>query len=277
MKSLLRLILVAGLLAFSACKPTTLVQPPPQKQEVVQPAVSVEPDSFEAEPTPITVTVPEPPLASPSPSAAPAAIIADPPAVPLTPAGRSLIYEFEVGGRSGYNPHPEAPDARVSGVTWGIGYDAHQNSKAIILQDWLRLGEPVAKRLVATQPYYGASAQAHLKEVRDIIVSWQHASDVFDKIDVTREFASARRLWPGFDRLRPNAQAALISQGFNRGWSTAGANRREMAEMKALVPKRDYEGMAAAERASIRVWKGTSIYNGMVRRRYAEAKLLETP
>lgn len=103
------------------------------------------------------------------------------------------------------------------------------------------------------------------------------AYEVFTKVDVAREFEAGRKLWPGFMELRPNAQAALISQGFNRGWSISGPNRREMAEQKSLVPHKDYEGMAALEEASIRVWKGTDIYNGMKRRRLAEAKLLRTP
>lgn len=262
MKSLLRLFLVAGLLVTAACqKPSILIHPPPPKPEVVGSTIHIEP---EAATTPIIVVSPH--------------LVSDPSPMILTPAGRALIYDFEVGGRNGYNPHPEAPDARISGITEGIGYDNHTNSAAIILQDWAKwLGPKNAKRLADTHPYYGSSAQSHLHEVKDILVSWQAASDIFDRVDVAREFASARRLWKGFDLLRPNAQAALISQGFNRGWSTAGANRREMAVMKELVPKRDYDGIAAQMRASIRVWKGTSIYSGMARRRYAEAKLLETP
>lgn len=196
----------------------------------------------------------------------------------LSSAGRTLIYEFEVGGQSGYDPRPEAPDARLSGVTWGIGYDGHQNAPKIILQDWKALGEHNASRLAATHPFVGVSAQQHLREVRDILIGWQIASDVFDRIDVGREFASARRAYgTAFDALRPNAQATLISIGFNRGTSFVGANRSEMREVRRLVPFRDYKAMADQIRASERVWRGTSIYSGMKRRRFAEAKLMETP
>lgn len=214
----------------------------------------------------------------PAPTVVPEPIIQTPPApARLTRAGRELIYEFEVGGRSGYDPRPEAPDARLSGVTWGIGYDGHYNSPGAIVVDWRPLGAVKTARLAAVHPYYGPSAQAHLHEVRDILVIWDLAVDVFDRIDVGREFDAGHRLWPGFDDLRPNAQAALISNGFNRGWSVVGAARAEMREMKRLVPLKDYAGIATQLRKSERVWRGTSVYNGLRRRRFAEATLCETP
>lgn len=191
----------------------------------------------------------------------------------LTKASYSLIIEFEVGGVSSYSPHPEAPDARFSGITWGVGYDAHQNSKARILGDWAAL--PTAPRLAATQPYYGRSAQAHLSDVSDILVKWALANDVFLNVDVAREFASCRRAYTGFDSLRPNAQGALISLGFNRGYSTAGPTRVEMRQLVKLVPHQDYAGMAKALRDMKQVWRGTSIEHGMARRREAEAQLIE--
>lgn len=243
-------VILAAFLTLSGCKqPAT---EPPQRASPAVPAAE-------------SVMNPAPPM------------IRTPQAPALTAAGRTLIYEFEVGGKSGYNPRPEAPDARASGVTWGIGYDAHQNGPGVIVQDWQALGPRSAQRLAATHPFVGRSAQAHLSEVRDILVAWQTASDVFDRIDVGREFDAAHRLWPGFDDLRPNAQAALISNGFNRGWSVVGAARAEMREMKRMTPLKDYAGIATQLRRSERVWRGTEIYNGLRRRRYAEAALCETP
>lgn len=251
-------LIFAGLWTLSGCN-QTLVEPPQEAGPAATPAVSV-----------------QSPIPRPSPAPTIGALVEPPPPPGLTAVGRELIYEFEVGGRSGYDSHPEAPDARFSGITWGIGYDGHFNSPIAVLSDWAPLGRN-AGRLAAMHPYSGASAQQHLHEVRDILVVWQLATDVFDRIDVAREFASAKRNWPGFEELRPNAQAALISNGFNRGWSTAGANRAEMREMKRLVPLKDYTGIAAQLRKSERVWRGTSVYSGLRRRRYAEAALCETP
>lgn len=274
--SLIRAASFAGLLALSACG----IPDPPQNQTVSPTPIVV------ATPTPSPAPRPliEPPSDSATPPGASSAsvpvVLIEPPApARLTPAGRTLIYEFEVGGQSGYDPRPEAPDARLSGVTWGIGYDGHQNAPKVIVADWSALGEANASRLAATHPYVGASAQAHLREVRDILVGWRTASDVFDRIDVGREFASARRAYGSkdFDALRPNAQAVLISIGFNRGYSFTGENRREMREVRRLVPGKDYGAMAGQIRASERVWRGTSIYGGMKRRRFAEANLMEKP
>lgn len=226
-------------------------------------------------------TSPVPPLATPTPAPlvaeAEKPLIAAPKVLPiLSVAGYNLIIEFEVGGRSGYDPHPEAPDWSFSGITWGLGYDAHQTKAAVILDDWVALG-PDARRLAAMQPYYGRTAKEHLHEVHDILISWANANDVFLRLDVGREFRSCRKVYPGFDELRPNAQAALISLNFNRGGSMIGDSRREMRAIRDLVSKRDYAGMATQFRKMIRVWIGREIERGMTRRRYAEAKLMETP
>ncbi len=201
------------------------------------------------------------------------------PEVPaLSPAGENLVIEFEVGGRSGYNPRPEAPDCRYSGITTGIGYDWSTNSPSASYSDWREsIGDTNAKRLAATYPYTGCKAKDHLSEVRDIITGWQSAIGVFDKIDVAREWSRAKRAMPGFEDLRPNAQAALISLGFNRGWSTTGDSRREVRAIRDAVPSKNYDAIASNLRHMTRVWAGTSIYKGMYRRRYAEAELVLTP
>lgn len=221
-----------------------------------------------------------PPQPGVPPTAVPEAqrpLVATPKALPLlSTAGYKLIIEFEVGGRSGYDPHPEAPDARLSGITWGIGYDGHMNTPPVILEDWAPLGR-AAQRLADTHPYYGPTAKSHLHEVHDILIEWARANDVFLRLDVGREFRNARKAFPGFDNLRPNAQAALVSLTFNRGSSMVGDNRREMRAIRDLVPKRDYSGMASQFRQMIRVWRGTSIEHGMTRRRLAEAYLMDTP
>jgi GH24 family phage-related lysozyme (muramidase) len=232
-----------------------------------QPAPAVSRPSPTPQPTPIVVTEAAKPL------------ISLPPATRLTPAGDALIIEFEVGGRQGYRPRPEAPDARASGITEGIGYDNHQYSPVVIVSDWAVLGPSRANRLAATHPYFGRTAQAHLHEVADILIPFVTAYETFTNVDVSREFAAARRAYgrEPFDALRPNCQAALISVGFNRGYSFAGPNRSEMRVILSLVPRRDYDGMASQLEHSSRVWRGTEIEHGMTRRRYAEAKLIRTP
>lgn len=229
--------------------------------------------------------LPKPPSGgfTPTPTPAAAAILETekpaivlPPPPLLSPAGHALILEFETGGRSGYDPNPEWPGG-ASGVTVGIGYDCGYYSSKVILADWQALDRAPRIRLSYVSGFTGQKARAKREEVRDIFVKWELATDVFDHVDVAREFSSAKRAMPGFEDLRANAQAGIMSLGFNRGWQMSGANRVEMRAIRDLVPSRDYGGMAVQFRKMIRVWTGTSIENGMTRRRYAEANLVETP
>lgn len=198
----------------------------------------------------------------------------------LSGKGLALIYEFEVGGKRQYerNPHPELPDLRFSGVTAGIGYDLHQYSKRVIIHDWSEvLDDTSTERLAETQPFYGKTAVEPLKKVKDITISWGGATHVFLANDAAREFAAAKRAFPKFEELTQNCQAALIANGFARGWNTAGPSRTELRDIKSLIPKKDYSGIAGKLRAQERVWRGTSVYNGLRARVNAEAKLAETP
>lgn len=198
--------------------------------------------------------------------------IALPSAPVLTDAGFKLITEFE-----GWAARPELPDLRYSGVSWGYGYDAHQNAKAVILEDWALLPDPQPQRLAATQPFYGRSAIQANKDVHDIIIPHSVGDEVFIRVDMARVDDQCRRAFPGFEDLRPNAQSAIRSLVFNRGPGLSGANRSEMREIRDLVPSRDYEAIALQFRKMVRVWAGTEIETGMRRRRYAESNLVLTP
>lgn len=202
-----------------------------------------------------------------------------PPQVPaLSPAGENLIIQFEVGGRSGYNPRPEAPDCRYSGITTALGFDWAMNSPKTAIADWKDIiGDRDARRLAAEHAYTGCTAKKHLHEVIDILTPWEGAIGVFDKIDVARTWAQTARAFPGFEKLRQNAQAALISLVFNRGASMTGDNRREMRAIRAAVPTNNYPEIATQLRLMTRIWRGTDIYNGMLRRRNAEADLVLKP
>jgi len=205
-------------------------------------------------------------------------LIALPPAPLLSVAGYKLILDYEVGGGAPYYnkllSRPTWP-GEESGVTVGVGYDCGYNSRAVILGDWSEVRQ--AARLAAASGVTGPPAKARAAELRDILIAWGLAEEVFNRVTVTRFYQLAQRTYPGFDGLRPNAQAALVSLTFNRGSSMTGDRRAEMREIRDCVPRRDYAGMARANRASIRVWRGTSIETGMARRREAEARLMETP
>lgn len=262
MSSCVKLVVVIAVLALAACE-----QPPPP-----EPVYQSPPPKGQLPPSPTTTATATAKPATPKPDKAPLFTRPDPPM--LGKLGYDLIIEFEVGGRSGYKNRPEWPGG-ASGVTVGIGYDLGYFSPTVIKQDWYNL--PERDRLAGVSGITGRRAQSRLEQVHDIIVVWGTAIEVFEDVDITRTFGQCQRAFPGFDELRPNAQAALVSLVFNRGNSLNGPNRSEMRAIRYDVPRKDYEDMAAQERKMIRVWSGMSIEKGMVRRRYAEAKLIETP
>jgi hypothetical protein len=195
----------------------------------------------------------------------------------LTSEGRALLYEFEVGGGQDYYDRylarPTWPGF-ASGVTVGVGYDCGYNSTEVIRQDWRRFAE--RERLAATAGITGSVAKGRIAALRDIVIRWELAEDVFEEVTVARFYALCGRTYPRFEALHPNAQAALLSLTFNRGDSMAGPRRAEMRAIRELTRAKDYAGIAAQLRAMKRIWRGTDIEAGMARRREAEARLMET-
>lgn len=242
----MRLCVCLVALSLAACKP-------PPAQPIL------------AHPTP----APTPVRATPAPRQPALAL---PTAPGLTKAGFDLITEFE-----GWAGRPELPDLRYSGVSWGFGYDGHQNSVANILNDWAALDPPEPSRLAATQPFYGRGAIQANRDVHDILIPHSVGDRVFVEVDMARVYDQCRRAMPGFDRLRPNAQSAIASLIFNRGPQMSGPNRLEMRAIRDAVPDRDYEEIASQFRKMVRVWEGTQIEFGMRRRRIAESQLVLTP
>lgn len=194
----------------------------------------------------------------------------------LSPEGYALIVNAETGGRAYYEKilvHPEWPKG-FSGITIGVGYDAGYVSPAVFWQDWHAMPETDRERIVPVVGLTGKKAQARLAEVRDIFISWDLAEGVFKEVDIPRYWQLARQMFPGFESLRPNAQAVLLSIADNRGSSMAGPGRIEMREIARLSPKKDYAGMAAQIRAMKRLWIGKG-QDGLILRREAEARLME--
>lgn len=205
-------------------------------------------------------------------------ILSLPPTPDISPAGMELLYSFEVGGGKAYYNrfliHPEWPGA-ASGITIGVGYDLGYNSEKVIRQDWA--DEDSVDRLATAAGITGQRARAILSAYRAISIDWPAADGVFRGVTLARFYALTERTYPGLRDLRPNAQAALLSLVFNRGSSLVGGNRREMRTIKDLVGRKDYEGMASQLRSMARIWRGTDVGTGLIRRREAEAKLMLTP
>jgi GH24 family phage-related lysozyme (muramidase) len=189
-----------------------------------------------------------------------------------------LILDYEVGGgRPYYENHlarPTWPGAS-SGVTIGVGYDCGYNSAPVIRHDWDLLDNRARSRLAATALVSGARARPLASSLRDVLIRWNIAETVFNRVTLARFTSLTARTFPGFEQLETNAQAALVSLIFNRGSSMTGPRRAEMRAIRAAVPRRDYRAIAAQLRAMKRIWSGQGM-EGLLRRREAEARLVES-
>lgn len=194
-------------------------------------------------------------------------------------AAASLIIRWEVTSESWYNRRLQFPiwPGGASGVTWGIGYDGGHQTRTVIVDDWQAHAQ--RERLATTAGITGTRASAALPPYRDIGTAFGYASQVFeDRSLVEYERRSRRAFGPGFDALRPNACAAMVSLVYNRGAAMTGDSRREMRALRDdCMPSQDYSCMAAQLRSMKRLWRGTVNENGLSARREAEALLVETP
>jgi Putative peptidoglycan binding domain len=189
-----------------------------------------------------------------------------------------LILEFEIGGGKQYYEkflqRPTWPEG-ASGVTIGIGYDLGYNSVEVFNKDWQKLGDAEQKRLSDCCGLKEDAAKQRLASVRDIIISWELAWEVFNDVTVPKFYNFTKEAFSGFEELPADVQGGLVSLVFNRGASMEGNRRREMRAIRDLVPKKDVSGIAEQIREMKRIWEGTSIARGMNRRRDAEADLIE--
>lgn len=189
-----------------------------------------------------------------------------------------LILEFEIGGGKQYYEkflqNPTWPEGQ-SGITIGIGYDLGYNTVEVFNQDWQKLGDVDQKRLSDCCGLKEDAAQERLDSVKDMIVPWELAWEVFNIVTVPKFYNFTKEAFPGFEKLSADVQGGLVSLVFNRGTSMQGNRRVEMRVVRDLVTKQNVKGIAEQIRKMKRIWLGTSIENGMTRRREAEADLIE--
>jgi hypothetical protein len=198
----------------------------------------------------------------------------------LSSASLKLILQFEVGGgKSYYDKKLKSPTwpGEASGVTIGVGYDLGYYEKETIQADWEDYLTPKdLKRLLACAGKKGKDAEKAIVAVKDIVIDWDDALAVFKNTTISTFWRKTKLAFPGAENLHPNVRGALLSLVFNRGTSLKGERRKEMAAIKDLIATKDYEGIATQLEGMKRVWVGTTIAEGMNRRRDAEAALTRT-
>ena len=198
----------------------------------------------------------------------------------LSSASLQLILQFEVGGgKRYYDKKLKSPTwpGEASGVTIGVGYDLGYYEPGTIKGDWEDYLTPKdLKRLLACAGKKGVDAQKAVKTVADIVIDWDDALAVFKTTSLVTFWRKTTSAFPGVEKRHPNARGALLSLVFNRGTSLVGERRKEMRAIKDLIAEKDYEAIADQIEAMKRIWVGTTIAEGMNRRRDAEAALVRT-
>ena len=195
----------------------------------------------------------------------------------ISKASFDLIVEYEVGGGEGYYnkflSRPTWPQG-ASGVTIGIGYDLGYNTSEQFKKDWGdKLDSSSYERLSKTLGKTGGNAAPLVSSLRDISVPWASALIVFQQNTLPRFISQTLQAFPNSDKLDPDAFGALVSIVFNRGPSVTGDSRREMMNIKTLVPSKDYKAIAQEVKNMKRLWVNKGL-DGLLKRRDDEAKLI---
>jgi GH24 family phage-related lysozyme (muramidase) len=188
------------------------------------------------------------------------------------------VINFESGGQSYYNNYLKRVcwPGGASGLTIGIGADLGYMSKEEFQKYFEKYYDSSsANKLKSTIGLKGTTAKSKLSSVKGIQLSWQDAMEAFVQWTLPKFWKLTSALWPGLEELEEKAQIALVSLVFNRGASTTGSSRSEMRNIKPLVLKKDYEGIAKEIRSMKRLWEGKNL-EGLIKRREEEAKMIES-
>lgn len=197
-----------------------------------------------------------------------------------TPKVMDLILEYEVGGGKSYYEKylskPTWPGA-ASGFTLGIGVDCGYYTPTELDKMFSFLPKDQLQIVENASGKTGLAGKEYTEKYKNcgIDIPWDKALDIFDNTTWTKFAKLAEGAFPGLNELCDNAYGAIVSLVFNRGTSMKGDNRLEMRNIRVLVPKKDYKAIAEEIRKMKRLWEGKGL-NGLVDRREAEAKLVES-
>lgn len=194
------------------------------------------------------------------------------PAAVLPTEGLVFIARFEVGSRKSYDTnycHPEWPGGE-SGITIGIGYDL-RFATATFAADWQGLPDAVADAL---RPWLGKiGTQAGATALRDQMIPFETAWAVYMARTIPQYVATTRQAFPGYDKLPPLCQSALVSLVYNRGASLVGDSRTEMKKIHDLVESGTPADLAQVPDQFISMERLWPTVAGLRARRDAEAAL----
>ena len=209
------------------------------------------------------------------------------PKLPAIPVGASMVVSahsldmlvaLEVSSKEVYTQKYQSPvwPGGDSGVTIGIGYDCGYASKQRFINDWQEyLSQDSLTALSNTCGKKGSSCKQLIAGLKSIKIPYNTAVQVFYHTTLPSCARDVKKIYPGVEKLPPDAQGALLLLIYNRGNLINDSDRRK--EMKAIIPlvaKADLNGIAAQLRSMKRLWDPKK-QKGLITRRETEALLVE--
>jgi len=191
----------------------------------------------------------------------------------LSSKGIRAIINWETGGESYYDKHPQWPGAE-SGVTIGVGWDLGHTSATETSRAWSsHLPASTLALLVSVSGHKGVGATHVLPHVKHLVIPWDAALSVFENVTLPAWYMRTLRIYPQMLDLPGDCAAALVSLVFNRGTSLSGERRREMSNIQALLRTGNLKEIPKQFREMERLWPNVK---GLRRRRNEEADLFES-
>ena len=197
-----------------------------------------------------------------------------------SPKTLELLYEYEVGGGKPYY------DKKLSKFTWpggasgptiAIGVDCGYYTPSELANIFSFYSEEQLKLVQGASGKKGAAGKEYTLTLRQagLTVDWEKAEHIFETLTWPKFSRLAEKTFPGLTDLHEDAYGAIVSLVFNRGTLLKGDSRKEMANIKTLIPKKNYKKIAQQFKDMKRIWVGKDL-DGLLKRRDAEAALIES-
>lgn len=191
-----------------------------------------------------------------------------------------LLLKYEVGGGKFYYEKYLSKftwPGGASGPTIAIGVDCAYYTPEELANIFSFLNSEQLNLIKEASGKTGERGREYTKKLRaaDIVVTWEKALDIFNTLTWPKFTKLAERAFPGLSELDPDAYGAIISLVFNRGTSLKGESRKEMVNIKEIIPSKNYKQIAKELRNMKRIWIGKGL-DGLLERREAEANLVES-
>lgn len=205
--------------------------------------------------------------------------------LPTLPSGATLLVSkssmemlisFEVSSKAMYDKLYQKPiwPGGESGITVGIGFDIGFNTKSTVAEAFGQLVDSTTLEVLqSVAGITGQNAKNKLATLPNIKITFDIALQVFYTHTIPAFAQRTRKLYPGIEKLPPDAQGALLSLIYNRGTSISGDSRREMKNIIHWVAEKNLVEIANEIRNMKRIWKNKNL-PGLLTRRDKEADMV---